>query len=107
MIALGLAGSIAVGQGIYRWTDERGVVHFGNAPPGGKNAVEQKLPPKRAREIVEESSDDTGVEDGIPQGTDIQPASNDTEAEPDTEDSETSPTDLYDQLIEELSAPES
>jgi hypothetical protein len=29
-------GAVASAQDIYRWTDEKGVVHFGNAPAGVK-----------------------------------------------------------------------
>jgi hypothetical protein len=38
-IALGLLASAAVQAQIYRWTDERGVVHFAQAPPPSATGV--------------------------------------------------------------------
>lgn len=35
----------AAAQRIYRWTDENGVVHFGNQPPANTHAEEKRLPP--------------------------------------------------------------
>lgn len=46
-----LAAPIAA-QGVYKWTDEKGVVHFTDRPPGRDDAVE--VPGVRARPSEEE-----------------------------------------------------
>ena len=40
---------IAVGQTFYKWTDDRGIVHFSDSAPGNtKNVEERSLPPPAA-----------------------------------------------------------
>jgi hypothetical protein len=45
LCTLALSLSLAVAQGIYKWTDARGQVHFSNAPTGTATAVDEDLPP--------------------------------------------------------------
>ena len=55
----------AAAQKIFRWTDEKGVVHFGHSPPNNTAAEEQKLPPPRptAKVPTASTSDTTEASD--------------------------------------------
>jgi len=40
-------------QTVYRWTDERGVLHFGHLPPPNRGAEERHLPQRSRAEAPE------------------------------------------------------
>lgn len=45
-----LVASVAEAQTYYKWTDERGTVHFSDQPPAGQAKVEERvLAPQRSR----------------------------------------------------------
>jgi len=47
LLALSVCVNAAVAAGVYKWTDEKGVVHFTDRPPNRDDAV--KVPDVRAR----------------------------------------------------------
>jgi hypothetical protein len=57
----GVIGGNAVADEIYRWTDENGVVHFGDKPPKGQNTQTIVIPPAHLAGSAEPkpSPDDT------------------------------------------------
>ena len=66
LLLLLLVGSLASAQTVYRWEDERGVVHFSDAPPpGAKNVQSRNMPlvPKPAVRGAEnrDPAEETGV----------------------------------------------
>jgi len=65
-----LAALPALGQTFYKWTDDRGVVHFSDAPPSNAKGVEERV--VNAPPIVRQSGDATpepGAEAGQTPGT--------------------------------------
>jgi len=54
------AGSTALGQSVYRWTDERGVIHFGQDPRAGAHATKEFLPTPAARKSAGEKVKSSG-----------------------------------------------
>ena len=48
LVAVSLAGGAAIAADIYRWTDDNGVVHFGERPPpGGASRIELRQAPSQ------------------------------------------------------------
>ncbi len=109
LLALGLLASTANAQGIYRWTDEDGRVHFGNSPPPGRDAVEQKLPPPKVREPAadDELADSTATrphdldEDGKPHDPDTPVGPSEAELDPD-QGADARPLGEWDDLLSQL-----
>jgi hypothetical protein len=54
----------ATAQQVYKWTDERGIVHFSDAPPKGNEYQVRNLPP--AKVAAEPPTEQSG-EEGVPQ----------------------------------------
>ena len=44
-LALVFSSAPVIGQSIYKWTDERGRIHFSNAPVKEAQSVDEELPP--------------------------------------------------------------
>ncbi len=72
-IAVGFATCLCVApslaQKIYRWTDQKGVVHFGHAPPNDYTAEEHKLP--RHNPIAKKPTPAESAAATAPAGADI------------------------------------
>jgi len=45
MLSIFISSAPVIGQNIYRWTDEKGRVHFSNAPVKEAQSVDDELPP--------------------------------------------------------------
>ena len=45
VLSIFIASTPAIGQNIYRWTDEQGHTHFSNAPVKEAQSVDDELPP--------------------------------------------------------------
>jgi len=80
-LLMALAPSVlAQTETIYRWTDDRGVVHFGHLPPAGQNAEERhmrKRPTPKVEEAEEKKTDEDDEKSASP--------ANDDDAKPDEE----------------------
>ena len=67
ILALGLAygcvSAIATAEGVYKWTDKKGNVHYGEFPPnsGSSKTIETPSAPRPA-EDADTSSDDTSLD---------------------------------------------
>ncbi len=71
LAVLWLSASDARGQAVYRWTDERGVVHFSDSPPPAGTEVQvQNLPAVPAAP----TSDGVSPDDAPAPGTEVTPA---------------------------------
>ena len=67
---------IATGQTFYKWTDDRGIVHFSDSPPvNTKNVEERSLPPPApGTSQAQEGSEKGAPTDGKTPGTNEGPA---------------------------------
>jgi hypothetical protein len=63
---------MATGQTFYKWTDDRGIVHFSDSPPENTKNVEERSLPRPAPGRPEEDSQKEPSEKGPP--TDAKPS---------------------------------
>lgn len=82
LLAIGLtlatAGSAGAQGTIYRWTDDRGVVHFSDTPPRNQRNVETKVmppaPPRAPAPGAAEAAAEAAPADGTPAAAAATPA---------------------------------
>lgn len=64
-----LFASPALGQSVYKWTDEHGVVHYGDRPPIDESAEQVNIapaPPLSVNEVAEPDATDTSQATATP-----------------------------------------
>jgi len=70
-LLLALAGPAAA-MTVYKWTDDQGVVHYGDAPPPGVEAEQLELKGNRTRPSPDqEEAEDEAKEEKAPQAADV------------------------------------
>lgn len=64
LIALGISSSIAMGQEIYRWVDEKGTVHFSDdfnlVPEKYRDQIQRRKPPEKPSPLPSPARPPTG-----------------------------------------------